>query len=241
MTTTVMHPVSERIDGLPWNNILETLNMQGFATIGQILTPANCQQLIALYDDAAQFRSHVIMQRHGFGRGEYQYFAYPLPPIVETLRRSVYPHLVPLANGWAMAMKQDTLFPDTLSDFLAGCRADGQTRPTPLLLKYKPEDFNCLHQDLYGAKIFPFQLAVMLNAPGADFSGGEFVLTEQKPRAQSKAEIVPLRRGEAVIFAVNHRPGQGKRGFYRVTLKHGVSRVRSGERHCLGVIFHDAK
>lgn len=239
MIATSIESIAQRIDALPWSAILDQLNTQGFAAIGQVLTSEECSQFVSMYANDIHFRKRVIMQRHGFGRGEYQYFAYPLPPIVEALRRSLYCHLVQLANHWNAALRQE-LIPNTLPAFLEACHGAGQIRPTPLLLKYEPGDFNCLHQDLYGALTFPFQAVVLLNEPGVEFSGGEFVLVEQKPRAQSKAEVVSLHCGEAVIFAVNCRPIQGTRGFYRVNLKHGVSRVRSGQRYSLGVIFHDA-
>ncbi|MGI9381764.1 MAG: 2OG-Fe(II) oxygenase, partial [Methyloligellaceae bacterium] len=187
-----------------------------------------------------QFRSHIVMARHGFGQGEYKYFSYPLPSVVAALREAVYPHLMPIANRWAKTLGAETRFPKTLEAMLANCHAAGQTRPTPLLLKYGAGDYNCLHQDLYGALAFPLQLAILLSEPGEDFEGGEFVLTEQRPRMQSRAEVVPLGRGHGVLFATSHRPKQGKRGPYRVNLRHGVSRVRSGRRFTLGIIFHDA-
>jgi hypothetical protein len=193
-----------------------------------------------MYDDDALFRSRVIMARHGFGQGEYRYFAYPLPDLVERLRTAIYPGLARIANGWAAPLGMDATYPAAHADYLAACHAAGQTRPTPLLLRYGTGDFNCLHQDLYGAMMFPLQLAVLLSRPGEDFAGGEFVLVEQRPRQQSRAEVVPLRQGDAVVFAVNQRPVQGTRGVYRVAMRHGVSRVRGGQRHTLGVIFHDA-
>jgi hypothetical protein len=240
MTATSVKSISKRIEALPWSAIREQLNTQGFAAIGHLLSPEECSQLTKLYANDVLFRKRVVMQRHGFGQGEYQYFSYPLPAIVAALRQLIYPHLVQLANQWNVALERNLLFPDTLQNFLSLCHSEEQTRPTPLLLKYESGDFNCLHQDLYGALTFPFQMVVLLNQPEEEFTGGEFVLVEQKPRAQSKAEVISLRRGEAVIFAVNHRPVQGTRGFYRVTLKHGVSRIHSGQRHSLGVIFHDA-
>jgi hypothetical protein len=194
-----------------------------------------------LYADARHFRSRVVMQRHGFGQGEYQYFSYPLPDIVAQLRATLYPRLVGVANAWNEAMGIDVRYPPKHADFLARCHEAGQQRPTPLLLQYGPGDYNCLHQDLYGEHVFPIQVAVLLSRPGEDFTGGEFVLTEQRPRMQSRPEVVPLRQGDAVVFAVHHRPVQGSRGFYRVNMRHGVSTLRSGHRHTLGIIFHDAQ
>ena len=223
-----------------WPSVAQQLDSCGAAVLGGLLDPAACAALIALYDDPARFRSRVVMARHGFGRGEYQYFADPLPPLVAGLRAALYPPLAAIANRWAEALGETTRFPDDHAAFLARCRAGGQTRPTPLLLRYGPGDYNCLHQDLYGAHVFPLQVAVLLSEPSEDFSGGEFVLTEQRPRMQSRAEVVPLGRGDAVVFPVHHRPVQGTRGVYWVTMRHGVSRLRGGSRHTLGVIFHDA-
>jgi hypothetical protein len=211
----------------------------GHAT-APLLDAATCRWLAALYDDDARFRSRVVMQRHNFGRGEYKYLAYPLPEPVAALRAALYPPLAAIANAWRAALGEAARFPPTLEAFLAECHAAGQTRPTPLLLRYGEDDYNCLHQDLYGPLVFPLQLTVLLSAPGTDFTGGEFVLVEQRPRAQSRPIVVPLAQGEAVIFPVHHRPVQGTRGSYRVTMRHGVSRVRSGRRHTLGIIFHDA-
>jgi hypothetical protein len=205
-----------------------------------LLSVEEAGHLAALYEDDRRFRSRVVMARHGFGRGEYKYFAYPLPDPVAQLRAALYPRLQPVANRWNESMGIDQRFPDDHQDFLARCRAAGQTRPTPLLLQYGEGDFNCLHQDLYGEHVFPLQVAFLLSEPGLDFTGGEFVLTEQRPRMQSRPEVVTLAKGDAVIFAVRHRPVRGARGFYRVNLRHGVSRIRSGRRHTLGVIFHDA-
>ncbi|RYZ32649.1 MAG: proline hydroxylase, partial [Myxococcaceae bacterium] len=199
-----------------------------------------CEALALLYDVEDAFRSRVVMARHGFGRGEYQYFEYPLPEVVSELRTALYPWLAPIANRWNTAMGIDVRYPDVHADFLARCHAAGQARPTPLLLRYGPEDYNCLHQDLYGEHVFPLQVALLLSEPERDFTGGEFVLSEQRPRMQSRPEVVPLRQGDAVVFAVHHRPVQGTRGTYRVNLRHGVSRVRSGQRHTAGIIFHDA-
>jgi hypothetical protein len=232
--------IQARIEALPWDAIGTGLDERGFATTGPILHAGECEELAALYPSAERFRSRIVMQRHGFGRGEYQYFAHPLPEPVEALRRTVYPHLAPIANRWQSALGRDASFPDELDGFLERCHAAGQTKPTPLLLKYGPDDFNHMHQDVYGELVFPFQLTILLSEPGREFGGGEFVLVEQRPRMQSRAEVVPLARGEAVIFAVNHRPARGTRGVYRVNLRHGVSRVRSGQRFTLGVIFHDA-
>ena len=201
----------------------------------------SCADLAASYDADGLFRSTVTMARHGFGRGEYRYFAYPLPPLVSALRTALYPHLAEIANRWHARMSMDRRFPDTHAAFLAQCHADGQTRPTPLLLRYGPGDYNCLHQDLYGEHVFPLQVAVLLSAPGSDFDGGELVLTEQRPRMQSRAAVVPLAQGDAVVFAVNQRPMRGSRGDYRVTMRHGVSAIRRGQRYTLGIIFHDAQ
>jgi hypothetical protein len=206
-----------------------------------LLNPAQCLALSGLYPQAENFRSRVVMERHGFGRGEYQYFSYPLPPLVQQLRSTLYPQLVDVANRWNEALGIAVRYPATHEEFLARCHAAGQVKPTPLLLRYGEGDYNCLHQDLYGEHVFPIQVAVLLSQPGEDFTGGEFVLTEQRPRMQSRPEVVPLQQGDAVVFAVHHRPVQGSRGFYRVNMRHGVSTVRSGNRHTLGVIFHDAQ
>lgn len=225
---------------LDWARIGAELDAFGCATTGPLLDAALCAGLAASYDREEGFRSRIVMARHGFGRGEYKYFANPLPDPVAALRTGLWPHLAPIANRWNEAMGLAPRFPADHAGFLTRCHAAGQTRPTPLLLRYGAGDYNCLHQDLYGEHVFPLQLAVLLSAPGRDFTGGEFVLTEQRPRMQSRAEVVPLAQGEGVIFAVHHRPVQGARGTYRVTLRHGVSRIRSGRRHTLGVIFHDA-
>jgi hypothetical protein len=220
--------------------IAAALEAHGYAVAGPLLSPADCAAIARSYDSDRLFRSRVVMARHGFGRGEYKYFAAPLPPVVAALRRTVYPHLAVIANRWNAALGIDARFPADHAAYLARCHAAGQTKPTPLVLRYGPGDYNCLHQDLYGEQVFPLQLTVLLSAPGADFAGGEFVLTEQRPRMQSRAEVVPLAQGEAVIFPVRHRPLRGARGVYRTTMRHGVSRVRSGERYTLGIIFHDA-
>ena len=229
-----------RVAALDWPRIEGELAAQGWATTGALLSADECADLAALYDRTGLFRSRVVMARHGFGQGEYQYFAYPLPDPVAGLRRVFYPRLAPIAGRWARALGEARTYPETLEAFTARCRDAGQTRPTPLLLRYGPGDYNCLHQDLYGELVFPLQAAVLLDEPGVDFEGGEFVLVEQRPRQQSRPMVAPLRRGEAVIFAVNQRPAQGARGMYRLALRHGVSRLRSGRRHSLGVIFHDA-
>ena len=232
--------IESRIAALDWARITAELDAFGAAATGPLLTPADCIALASLYPGEAGFRSRVVMARHGFGRGEYKYFADPLPPLVAGLRAGLYPRLAPVANAWNAAMGLPRRFPPGLGAFTAECHAAGQARPTPLLLRYGPGDYNCLHQDLYGEMVFPLQVAFLLSEPGRDFQGGEFVLTEQRPRMQSRAEVVPLRQGEAVVFAVHNRPVQGTRGSYRVTLRHGVSRIRSGDRFTLGVIFHDA-
>ena len=216
------------------------LDRDGYAVLPGLLRPEECRALIALYDDRDAFRSRVVMARHGFGEGEYKYLAYPLPQVVETLRRGLYPRLASVANRWAEQLRLEAKFPPALEAYLARCHAAGQRRPTPLILKYGPGDYNCLHQDLYGELVFPLQATVLLSRPGEDFAGGEFLLVEQRPRRQSKGEVVPLAQGDAVIFPVNHRPVAGARGFYRVTMRHGVSRLRSGARFTLGIIFHDA-
>jgi hypothetical protein len=225
---------------IDWTRAAEALDSQGWAVLPGLLSPTQCAETAALYDARDRFRSEVIMARHGFGRGEYRYFAYPLPDPVAALRAELYPPLAALANVWHHRMGIETRFPPAHADFLARCHEAGQRRPTPLLLRYGPGDYNCLHQDLYGEHVFPLQLAVLLSAPGEDFTGGEFVLTEQRPRMQSRAAVVPLAQGDAVVFAVNQRPARGSRGDYRVTLRHGVSEIRSGQRHTLGIIFHDA-
>ena len=223
-----------------WQRIEDELNTYGCAVVPGLLAPAACAALAAHYDEPYRFRSRVVMARHGYGRGEYQYFAYPLPDTVAGLRTMLYGPLAAIANRWQAAMGLATRFPPDHAEFLARCHAAGQTRPTPLLLRYQAGDYNCLHQDLYGEHVFPLQAAVLLSRPQQDFTGGEFVLTEQRPRMQSRVEVVPLQQGDAVIFAVAQRPVNGARGSYRVAMRHGVSRLRSGLRHTLGVIFHDA-
>jgi len=231
---------ADRLAAISWPSLAASLDERGYAVTPRLLDAGECRALRALYADEGAFRSRIVMRRHRFGEGEYQYFRYPLPDIVEELRRGFYPGLAPLANRWRQALGEEGRFPPTLAAYLKHCHEAGQARPTPLLLKYGEGDYNCLHQDLYGGEVFPLQLTLLLSDPATDFAGGEFVLVEQRPRQQSKAEIVPLAQGEAVIFAVNHRPVHGTRGFYRAQLRHGVSRVRAGDRFTLGIIFHDA-
>jgi hypothetical protein len=224
-----------------WGRAARELDARGNAVIEHLLPPEECQALAALYPQDLPFRTRIVMARHGFGSGEYKYFRYPLPETIAGIRTAVYSHLAPIANRWNQALGIETQYPDRHEDFLARCHAAGQKKPTPLLLQYQAGDYNCLHQDLYGEHVFPLQLAILLSEPGSDFTGGEFVMTEQRPRMQSRAEVVPLRQGDGVVFAVQHRPVQGTRGVYRVTLRHGVSRIRSGQRYTLGIIFHDAE
>ena len=230
-----------RIDALDWGRLAEDLDRDGSAILEGILSSSECDAVSCLYDREEPFRSRVVMARHGFGKGEYKYFDHPLPDIVTELRDSLYPRLAPIANRWNERMNIAVRYPADLPAFLKRCHAAGQTRPTPLLLRYVAGDYNCLHQDVYGDLVFPLQVAVLLSRPGAEFTGGDFVLVEQRPRMQSRVDVVPLRQGDAVIFPVRHRPVQGSRGSYRVALRHGVSRLRAGRRHTLGVIFHDAK
>jgi hypothetical protein len=235
-----LRAVADPVAAIDWRKIVAALDERGYAITPPLLTAAECRDLAALYPKEEVFRSRVVMQRHAFGRGEYQYFRYPLPRTIEALRRAIYPHLAPIANDWRTKLNDEGRFPPSLDAYLAQCHQAGQARPTPLLLKYGTGDYNCLHQDLYGELVFPLQLTILLSAPEEDFTGGEFLLVEQRPRAQSRGEVVPLRQGEAVIFPVHHRPVQGTRGHYRVTMRHGVSRLRSGHRYTLGIIFHDA-
>jgi hypothetical protein len=228
------------VSSLDWASIARELDEVGVAATGRLLDAEQCAALRALYPDDRHFRSHVVMKRHGFGEGEYKYYANPLPEIVASLREAFYPRLAPIANEWHCRMGIDRCFPESLHAFLDECHADGQARPTPLLLKYGPGDYNCLHQDLYGEHVFPIQLVILLSEPGEDFTGGEFVMTEQRPRMQSRAEVVPLAMGHGALFTVNDRPKAGSRGDYRVKMRHGVSRVRNGERYTTGIIFHDA-
>ena len=229
-----------RVNALDWQQVGRHLDEQGSALLQGVLSAEECRALAALYPEESLFRSRVVMGRHGFGRGEYKYFSYPLPELIQGLRTALYPQLAPIANQWNAAMGIEVRYPDSHDAFLQRCHDAGQKRPTPLLLQYGEGDFNCLHQDLYGEHVFPIQVAILLSEPQRDFTGGEFVLTEQRPRMQSRPEVVPLRQGDAVAFAVHHRPVQGTRGTYRVNLRHGVSRLRSGQRHTVGIIFHDA-
>jgi uncharacterized protein len=240
MNTTSIQSIADRLEAMPWQRIYSDLEHHGYATTDRLFNADECQKLMGMYAESSLFRSQVIMQNHSYGSGEYQYFAYPLPEIVDSLRRSMYLQLVAIANQWHTSL-QRAIFPPTLSEFSESCHIGGQTKPTPLLLKYEADDYNCLHQDLYGELTFPLQVAILLSDPDREFTGGEFVLLEQRVRKQSKVEVVRLLQGQAVIFAVNHKPVQSKRGISRVNIKHGVSRILSGQRFCLGVIFHDAK
>jgi uncharacterized protein len=228
------------IPAAAWPEVLKHLREHGWAILRNVLAAEQCRKLTAMYADERHFRSHIVMARHGFGQGEYRYFAYPLPELVQRLRTELYAQLVPVANEWNALMGLPVVFPETHAEFLERCHAAGQRRPTPLLLQYAAGDYNCLHQDVYGEHVFPMQVTFLLASPGRDFDGGEFVLVEQRPRMQSRVMVVPLQQGDGVIFAVNQRPTQGTRGTYRVALRHGVSEIRSGHRHTLGVIFHDA-
>jgi uncharacterized protein len=222
---------------IEWESVYRELETEGNAIIKGLLASDECEEVRGLYQDEKIFRSQVVMERHGFGRGEYKYFSYPLPNLITTLRTSLYPHLVPIANRWNEAMR----YPPTHAEYIQRCHQAGQTKPTPLLLKYGLDDYNCLHQDLYGEHVFPLQIAILLSQPDKDFTGGEFVMTEQRPRMQSRPIVVPLQQGDGVVFAVNHRPVKGKKSVYRVNMRHGVSRLRSGSRYTLGIIFHDAQ
>jgi hypothetical protein len=232
--------IQKRVAAYHWPELIDELHIRGSAILKSLFTPEECRSVASLYSANNIFRSRVVMERHGFGRGEYKYFAYPLPNLVSDLRENLYPILVPTANRWNTIMGIENQYPDTLTEFLDRCHAAGQERPTPLLLQYGPDDYNCLHQDLYGEHVFPLQVAILLSEPERDFTGGEFVLTEQRPRMQSRPEVAPLKQGDVLIFAVHQRPVQGTRGSYRVNMRHGVSRLRSGQRHTLGIIFHDA-
>ena len=240
MTETIDIEMAARVAALDWPAVAAALDREGWAVLPGLLTANECDDTATPYTQEGLFRSHVQMARHGFGRGEYRYFAYPLPPLVACLRGALYARLAPVANRWHERIGRDANFPADHADYLARCHAAGQVRPTPLLLQYGPGDYNCLHRDLYGAEAFPLQVALLLSTPVADFTGGEFVLTEQRPRMQSRAAVVPLGKGDGVIFAVNERPVAGSRGDYRVAMRHGVSELRSGRRHTLGIIFHDA-
>jgi len=236
-----MSSAEARVAAFDWRKLTAELDGHGCAVLESLLTPDECRAIAALYRQEDHFRSHIHMARHGFGKGEYRYFKYPLPALLGELRAALYPRLVEIANDWNGRMGIDRRYPATHAAFLKQCHDGGQIRPTPLLLQYVAGDFNCLHQDLYGDLAFPLQVAILLSEPGRDFTGGEFVLTEQRPRMQSRVEVVPLRQGDAVAFAVHNRPVHGTRGSYRVNLRHGVSRVRSGLRHTVGIIFHDAR
>jgi hypothetical protein len=233
-------PLTARVAGQDWTRIAGDLDADGCTTIPNLVSTSECDALAALYTEETGFRSRVIMARHGFGKGEYRYFRYPLPALVGELRTHAWTPLASIANRWNEVMNVDVRYPDAHADFIARCHDAGQTRPTPLMLDYKAGDYNCLHQDLYGEHVFPLQMAILLSEPQKDFDGGEFVLTEQRPRMQSRVHVVPLRKGDAVIFAVHRRPVMGARGYYRVNMRHGVGRVRSGHRRTLGIIFHDA-
>ncbi|HEY0765626.1 MAG TPA: 2OG-Fe(II) oxygenase [Pyrinomonadaceae bacterium] len=230
-----------KLDDISWEQVHKDLNADGNAVIKSVLSSDECDTIRVLYDKDELFRSRVVMERHGFGRGEYRYFRYPLPDLITTMRTALYPHLAPIANNWNEVMGIEMRYPSAHAEYIRRCHKAGQDKPTPLLLKYGPDDYNCLHQDLYGEHIFPLQIAVLLSEPDKDFTGGEFVMTEQRPRMQSRPVVVPLRKGDGVVFAVHHRPVQGKKSVYRVNLRHGVSRLGSGSRYTLGVIFHDAK
>lgn len=232
--------IETRIAGLDWDRITSEIDQRGWDTTGPLLTVDERQTLTGGYRKDELYRSTVVMSRHGFGQGEYRYFDYPLPSLVQELRSSLYQRLVPLANRWRAALGMDETFPASFEEYIIRCHAAGQARPTPLILRYGPGDYNCLHQDLYGELNFPLQAAFLLSEPGTDFTGGELVLTEQRPRMQSRVQVVPIEAGEGVIFAVNHRPAQGTRGTYRVAMRHGVSPLREGRRHTLGIILHDA-
>jgi hypothetical protein len=239
---TDMSAIQKRIDALDWSALGESLTAQGYAVTPAILTPEECAGIVALYSNDSRFRSHVIMERHRFGVGDYKYFSHPLPDVVTALRNSAYPHLADVANRWAVFLGDThASYPIDHAAFLTICHRAGQTRPTPLVLHYETSGYNCLHQDLYGDVAFPLQMVVLLGQPGRDWQGGEFVLVEQQPRAQSKAEVIPAGQGQAIIFTTRHRPVKGSRGYYPVNLRHGVSRVHAGTRFTLGVIFHDAK
>lgn len=240
-STLDVNETLQRFAALDWASVATELDSHGCAVIGPLLNSKQCAALTGLYDADGIFRNRVVMAKHGYGRGEYQYFAYPLPSLIAELRTALYPRLAEIANRWNEELGIDIRYPREHKAFLNRCHDAGQTKPTPLILRYGPDDYNCLHQDLYGEHVFPLQVAFLLSRPGVDFTGGEFVLTEQRPRMQSRVEVVPLEQGQAVIFPVRERPVKGTRGSYHVNLRHGVSRLRSGSRHTLGIIFHDAK
>jgi hypothetical protein len=233
--------IEQRVDAIDWPQVSAELDAQGWAILPGLLTHKEADAIASLYGQEGGFRSRVVMARHGFGRGEYKYFSYPLPGLIQALRMSAYPHLAPIANHWQERMGKDVHFPSDHAAFLDRCHRAGQVRPTPLLLEYGPDDYNCLHRDLYGEHVFTVQIAILLDQPGEDFTGGEFVMTEQRPRMQTRAMVVPLSKGDAVVFAVASRPVKGVRGDYLVKLYHGVSKINTGKRHTLGVIFHDAE
>jgi hypothetical protein len=237
MTTSI----EKRVAAIDWERVSRDLDAEGHAVINHVLSRDEAEAISSLFQNDELFRSRVVMERHRFGRGEYKYFNYPLPDVVASLRTLVYPQLVPIANRWNEALRGDTRYPSRHADYLARCHRAGQRKPTPLILQYEAGDYNCLHQDLYGEHVFPLQLAILLSEPERDFTGGEFVLTEQRPRMQSRPMVVRLRQGDAVVFPVHHRPVQGAKSVYRVNLRHGVSRIHSGHRHTLGIIFHDAR
>ena len=240
-TSTAIRTAEMRVAQYDWSALSKELSGYGCAVIKNLLSPEKCRQIAGLYPEEGRFRSHIYMSRHGFGKGEYRYFKYPLPNLIGGLRTALYPHLASIANDWNERMGIELRYPERHAEFLKWCHDQGQTRPTPLLLQFVPGDFNCLHQDIYGELAFPLQVAILPSEPESDFTGGEFILTEQRPRMQSRAEVVPLRQGDAVVFAVHNRPVKGAKGNYRVNLRHGVSRIRTGLRHTVGIIFHDAK
>jgi uncharacterized protein len=240
ISATISTAIDARVDAVDWRMVHSHLDLQGWSIISKLLTPGEAELIAGLYNNEEGFRSRIIMNQHGFGRGEYKYFSYPLPPLMHALRTAAYPHLAPIANRWHKRKVNEVRFPPEHAAFLARCHQAGQTRPMPLLLEYGPEDYNCLHRDLYGEHVFPIQIAILLDQPGSDFEGGEFVMTEQRPRMQTRAMVLPLKKGDAAIFAVNSRPMKGVRGDYQVKLNHGVSKLYSGKRHTLGIIFHDA-
>ena len=233
--------LEDSIAAVDWAATESALGLDGYAVLSSLLTPAQCDEVSGYFFPDARFRSRIVMERYAFGRGEYKYFSYPLPDVVGRLRQSLYPHLAAIANRWHSAMRIDQRFPATHAEFREICHRADQQRPTPLLLRYQANDYCCLHQDLYGEHVFPLQVIFLLNEPGRDFEGGELLLTENDPKKPGRADVVPLRQGDAVIFAVNHRPVRSARGFYRANLRHGVSRLHWGQRHTLGIIFHDAK